>query len=243
MADVQLTSLQVGDGHNDYVVPPSALVRLKSVRAEFRDNGASGNWLPVVTLISDSAHAIADAIDHSAQVTAGGDANASFFPGGRSGVVASSGGGGSAYAQGLYEGSPPFFFTGPDEQPSPFTIVDTTDPSVMSWSTTTNTNDTLTLHAAGTYTFFAGIQRSGGGTDSGCMIYSTQDFGAAHQYFGMAANAPLSPLPFAPTDEDFAVLNTTGGTVVQLLIENPTSFQIALFDSSFAAVYNATGSI
>lgn len=81
MADVQLTQLDVAAGHSDYVVPASALVRLKSVRGEFQDNGAGADWIPAVQLISDSGHVIATSSDQGSKVTAGGDADASFFPG------------------------------------------------------------------------------------------------------------------------------------------------------------------
>lgn len=87
--DVQLTAFQVEPAPLDYLVPQSALVRLKSVRAEFRDNGAAGDWLPAVEIVSDSGHVIVTASDQGAKVTAGGDSDASFFPGAAKGAAAS----------------------------------------------------------------------------------------------------------------------------------------------------------
>lgn len=79
--DVQLTALQIEPAPLDYLVPGSAVVRVKSIRGEFTDNGALADWLPAVQLISDSGHVIATASDQGAKVTAGGSADASFFPG------------------------------------------------------------------------------------------------------------------------------------------------------------------
>src|SRR5437879_5125566 len=79
--DVQLTSLATKAAPLNYRVPGAAMIRVKSVRAEFTDNSASGDWLPAVKLISDSGHIIATASDQGAKVTAGDDAEASFFPG------------------------------------------------------------------------------------------------------------------------------------------------------------------
>src|SRR6185437_17037941 len=87
--DVQLTALQSEPAPLDYVVPQSAVVRVKSVHALFTDNGAGGDWLPAVQLISDSGHTIAIASDQGAKVTAGGDAHGSFFPGAAKGAASS----------------------------------------------------------------------------------------------------------------------------------------------------------
>lgn len=90
LGDVQLTALQSEAAPLDYVVPGSAIVRVKSVRALFTDNGAGGDWLPAVELISDSGHIIATASDQGSKVTAGGDAAGSFFPGVKHAAAAAS---------------------------------------------------------------------------------------------------------------------------------------------------------
>lgn len=89
--DQQLVSGQVEPAPLDYDVPPGAEILLKAVSAVFTDNSAAGDWLPCVTLISDSGHVVARAVDPAAKVTAGDDAEVSWFPGARRGSVAGSG--------------------------------------------------------------------------------------------------------------------------------------------------------
>lgn len=66
----------------DYTVGDNVELTLISVHAEFRDSGAAGDWLPAVQLISDSGHVIDTAAEQGVKVSAGGDADGSFFPGG-----------------------------------------------------------------------------------------------------------------------------------------------------------------
>jgi hypothetical protein len=56
-------------------------MRLKAVYAEFTDNGAAVNWLPCVTILSDSGDIIGRAVDQGVMVTAGSDADVTWFPG------------------------------------------------------------------------------------------------------------------------------------------------------------------
>src|SRR5438128_1549498 len=65
----------------DYTLPPSVALRLKAVEALFTDNGAAVDWLPAVVILSDSGNVIARAVDQSVKVTAGDDAEVSWFPG------------------------------------------------------------------------------------------------------------------------------------------------------------------
>lgn len=65
----------------DYKLSPSIELILKAVTAEFVDAGAAGDWLPCVELVSDSGHTIARAVDQGVKVTAGSDAEVSWFPG------------------------------------------------------------------------------------------------------------------------------------------------------------------
>jgi hypothetical protein len=53
---------------------------LKAVYAEFADAGAASDWLPTVTIISDSGDVIARACEQEVKVAAGGDASVSWFP-------------------------------------------------------------------------------------------------------------------------------------------------------------------
>src|SRR5207247_10701566 len=92
MADVQIVSSAKTTGAIGYTLPDSVEFMLKAVYCEFRDAGAAFDLTPVVEIVSDSGHTIALAIDRSALVTAGGAADASFFPGVKGGCGGATGG-------------------------------------------------------------------------------------------------------------------------------------------------------
>jgi hypothetical protein len=92
--DTQIVNSATHPAPKDYTVPGNAELLLKAVQATYVDNGASGAWLPCVTLISDSGHVIARAIDRSVVIAAGASAEVSWFPwigGGGGGAGASVG--------------------------------------------------------------------------------------------------------------------------------------------------------
>ena len=80
MADTQIFRGAVSDVPGVYVLPDSVEFLLKAVNADFADNGAGADWLPCVTIVSDSGHIIARACDQAVKVTAGDDAEVSWFP-------------------------------------------------------------------------------------------------------------------------------------------------------------------
>lgn len=79
--DTQITATSTEAAPKDYTIPKNAEVLLRSVKATFTDNGAAGNWLPACVLISDSGHKIVQALDRGVEITAGSDAEVSWFPG------------------------------------------------------------------------------------------------------------------------------------------------------------------
>ncbi len=89
MADVQILRAPSSAVPSNYTLPDAAELRLKAVYAEFDGSGAAGNWLPCVTILSDSGDVIARAVDQGVVVTAGADADVAWFPGvKRSGAAA-----------------------------------------------------------------------------------------------------------------------------------------------------------
>lgn len=80
MADVQILRASASSVPSNYTLPDATDLRLKAVYAEFDDAGAAADWLPCVTLLSDSGDVIARAVDQDVKVTAGGDADVSWFP-------------------------------------------------------------------------------------------------------------------------------------------------------------------
>lgn len=81
MADAQIWAPDVGAGETVYTVGGTVEFTLKTVNADFTDNGAASAWLPGVLIVSDAGHVIARAVDQAVQVQAGSDASVSFFPG------------------------------------------------------------------------------------------------------------------------------------------------------------------
>jgi hypothetical protein len=81
MPDVQIFRPASGAVPVEYELPASAEFILKAVTAEFDGSGAGGAYLPCVTIVSDSGHVIARAVDPGVSVAAGASAEVSWFPG------------------------------------------------------------------------------------------------------------------------------------------------------------------
>ena len=81
MADSALLAAGGDDAPLTYVVPGATSIRIKQVHVAYVDNGAAGDWLPAVRIVSDSNHTMGVAADQGVKVTAGSDAGVSFFPG------------------------------------------------------------------------------------------------------------------------------------------------------------------
>jgi hypothetical protein len=105
MADVQILRPAASAVPSNYTLPDAAEIRLKAVYADFADAGAASDWLPAVTILSDSGDVIARAADQDVLVTAGDDASVSWFPRVRRRRAAAVGSGcqllGSAIADGI----------------------------------------------------------------------------------------------------------------------------------------------
>lgn len=149
MADVQIVNSRVSAAPNDYVVKPSASFILKAVNATFTDNGATVDWLPCLTLISDSGHVVARAVDQGVKVTAGQAAEVSWFPGVKAKGAAAVGGAGAAW----------FYASRGANQLIPATANRligwphhvTSDASVFTVTSGTTTDDTVNCLKAGIY--------------------------------------------------------------------------------------------
>lgn len=81
MADSALLAVGGADAPLSYAVPGATAIRIKQVHVSYVDNGAGGDWLPAVRIVSDSSHRMGTASDQAVKVTAGSDAAVSFFPG------------------------------------------------------------------------------------------------------------------------------------------------------------------
>ena len=80
MADTALLAAGGGSAPLSYLVPGATSIRIKQIHVKYADNGAGGNWLPAVQIVSDSKHLMGTAADQGVKVTVGSDADVSFFP-------------------------------------------------------------------------------------------------------------------------------------------------------------------
>ena len=79
MADLQILATGVAAAPSDVVIPDSAEIQPKSVRASFDGSGAGGPFLPTLVLISDANHE-AWRIPTDVPVQAGDSAEVSWAP-------------------------------------------------------------------------------------------------------------------------------------------------------------------
>jgi len=193
--DVQLTAQQVAAAPLTYTVPDSALVRLKAVNALFTDGGAAGDWLPAVVLVSDSGHVVARAVDQGVKITAGDDAEVSWFPGVRAAAAATpSTGGGLAWAythsdpagQSIGSGLGPVYFSVQDTGGS--ARFETSDAAVFANASTTLFTGSpvwgIQINAAGSYMVQgAGFWIAQGTTGRGISHYYSASNGSAPSLF------------------------------------------------------------
>jgi len=91
VADVQILRSAVVGVPATYTVPGSGELTLKAIYAFFDGSGTGTDWIPAVTILSDSGHTIAFVADQSVAVVGGDDAEVSWFPGVKAGSGSASG--------------------------------------------------------------------------------------------------------------------------------------------------------
>lgn len=81
MASEPVRSTKVVAAPKDYSIPLAQQIQLLSVRAQFLDNGAGGAWLPALQILDNNGNVLVTAADKAVSVTAGSNADVSWFPG------------------------------------------------------------------------------------------------------------------------------------------------------------------
>lgn len=81
MASEPVRSTKVVAAPKDYSIPLAQQIQLLSVRAQFLDNDAGGNWLPALQILDNNGNVLVTAADKNVSVTAGASADVSWFPG------------------------------------------------------------------------------------------------------------------------------------------------------------------
>jgi hypothetical protein len=147
MADAAILAAGGGNAPLSYLVPGSTAIRIKQIHVQYVNNGAGADWLPAVQIISDSKHTMGVAADQAVKVTAGSDADVSFFPGVKPAAAATSLSSQIARAWGL-NFNPQSVNAGATKNAS-FDTVRTSDATQILWSTTTVLNDTFKIMTTG----------------------------------------------------------------------------------------------
>lgn len=198
--DTQVPLSAVTAAPSEWTIPGNVELRLKAVSALFTDNGAAGAWLPAVVIRSDSGHVIARALLPEVSVSAGDDAEVSWFPGVKPSAAAASTGGGAAYA--TADNFDAFTtFTVPDNIATPITFPTFTTSDSTVFGTSLNgsasphnqpNDNTLILRAPGVYKVSSAVTWTGlnfarysyivnvGGTDASDLhgVTPASDFSA-----------------------------------------------------------------
>lgn len=241
MPDTQIVIPQVQAAPATYTVKPAVEFILKSVRATFDGSGASGDFVPVLTLISDSGHEISESAD-AGTFPAGASGRASFFPRGlaRKSTAAAAGttfasisASGFVTVPAISGGSPGTAIIGMDT-----TTLYTTDSSVFTASSYTDgsgTYDGVGFNAPGHYLSKTQVILQFGGTSGLIQVNSVTgpgiiaDYGSegfAHQAYSPAFasdgyGAYVEQLTtvtgsFTPMPTDPVLYQVSNGTTVNM---------------------------
>jgi hypothetical protein len=238
VASVPIRSTAVVAAPKDYPIPPSQEIILQSVRASFLDNGAGGDWVPALQILDNNGNVLVTAADKGVTVTAGSDADVSWFPG-----VKVAGGASTAalsYAWGWRDnasGDPNIFLAAGASINIPFLHATTTNASVMSWSTVANPNDRLILGAAGLYAIFW----SGNMTlDPTYAFYLISSSGDQLQHSAIVASGIAggsTPQRGISSQQDYSIFNVASSATLRAYTQNNTSATQTVFANYLSAIY------
>lgn len=223
MASEPVRSTTVVAAPKDYSVPPAQQIRLLSVRASFDGTGAGGAFLPALQILDNNGNVLVTAADPGVSVAAGASADVSWFPGVKKAAAASTGGG-ISYARGYsnhVSGDPNIVVPTSGQIAAPFAHVSTSNAAVLSWTTTTNPNDTLQILANGITVLNASWQDGlGGGIVTG-IIYVLQGTEVPNKSWDNLDTVSTGDPSGNPTALDYAIVSSVGGARnVQLLLQN-----------------------
>jgi hypothetical protein len=127
---------------------------LRTVHANFSDNGAGGDWLPCVDLISDSGHTIARCCDPNVVVTAGDDAEVTWFPDVKPVGSSTPSSASVVYSRGHTDqnlGDAGITVPSHGQIRAPMAHIDVDATGAITWEQTVNPNDTACVHGPGLF--------------------------------------------------------------------------------------------
>jgi hypothetical protein len=222
-----------------YTVSGTGTVTPRACQADFDGSGAGGDFIPACIFKSQSGHVISRAILQST-ITAGDDAEVSWFPGVS---PASTGTAGSviSYASGWRDsgrGDTNLTFAAGAQMNIPFLHTSTSNPAVMSWATAANPFDRLNLNAIGLYI----VYWSGNLTiDPTYAFFLVSSAGEQLQHASLNTNSAAGssvPQEGIATNQDYSVFNvTTGSPTLRAYVQNNTLVNQTGFAFYLAATY------
>ena len=191
MASVPIRSTAVVAAPKDYPIPPSQEIILQSVRASFIDNGAGGDWVPALQILDNNGNVLVTAADKGVTVTAGDDADVSWFPGVK--VAAAAASTGPAWFFGRNNNAQTIRTTAPLRRVG-FDHIVTSDATVFTTSTDSNGGTIVTGNKLGIYIAYGQLSWAPPGTYPRSCLVITDFFG-----FGVGANTPVGDTTTANT--------------------------------------------
>lgn len=217
LGDKQVLNPSVAAGASDYLIPGAVSLQLKAVSAEFTDNGAAGDWLPAVVAISDSGHVFWRAADQGVKVTAGSDAEVSWFPGVKHAAAAATSGGG-VFARAFRDslggaGDPVQTVPVGTTRNGSFPHTSTSDSAVIDWTTSVLQNDTAELNAAGTYLVWATTHWSSSVSSLTTTIMDASQSGFPHTADEPTGNPTFGDAIGSANSQDYNVLHSVTSSI------------------------------
>lgn len=247
MATEPVRSTAVVAAPKDYSIPAAQVIRLLSARAVFTDNGAAGDWLPALQILDNNGNVLVTAADPGVKVTAGSDADVSWFPGVTLAAASTPTSTALAFAQGFSTslgggGDPVQTIPTGTTKNGRLDHATTTDATVMSWFTSINTNDTLLFHAHGTYLVWGTAAWDAANASLTTLVQNNNGVGFVHDPFLASGNPTFVPTEGLGRQLDFNVLHVTSGNITGWLLHNNLlGVDHNVNAQYFTAVYLGTG--
>lgn len=242
MASEPVRSTAIEAAPKDYSIPAAQQIRLLSVRASFTDNGAASDWLPALQILDNNGNVLVTAADQGVKVTAGSDADVSWFPGVKVAAAAAAAGT-MSYAHGYnntVQGDPNIVVNAGANKNAPFAHVSTSNAAVMSWSTFISGNDQLDLKVDGLYLCYGAAQFDIGGANMAAFPFKS---GAAGElpndsWDNLDPNNFVDPAGLS-TNQGYTIYNRVGGTPssTHLFLQNTGGVAANTVIAGLAVIY------
>lgn len=237
MASEPIRSTSVIAAPKDYSIPNAQQIRPLSVRASFTDNGAGGDWLPALQILDNNGNVLVTAADQGVKVTAGNDADVSWFPGVKVAAAAAAASAVS-YAAGWRDdgrGDANFPVANGATARIPFLHTSTSNAAIMSWDASPFANDILFLSAPGLYSLsFSGSLTVGETWQLAIVVNAFDDLQHTGFPTGSVAGAHNPPHGVGSHRDDTWV-NIPSPSSVRFWVENFTGFD-RITDAYYAVV-------